>query len=269
MPFFSDPPLSRGPHPGQSETSTCALRTPLGPGWGWPAFLWRASDPEATLLPARLSVVLTPGFGAQQQKGLAEARTTSQQLPAALWRCRVHPQLSLSRVSSKTEARPSPAHEGSGPGRQNHQGPAQEAASCPGPCSLGRSPCPRQAYLLTGDRSHKCRPGDAFASHGEGSALALSASLLSSGPGPWLLPSGLGSEAPMAGGGEKGLWGLRRPLGGGEWRELSQAGGSWVGGFKSHGPFRRLWGLWGSREPLMEAETPGCPGWGHAENLPN
>lgn len=73
----------------------------------------------------------------------------------------------------------------------------------------------------------------------------------------------------MAGGGEKGLWGLRRPLGGGEWRELSQAGGSWVGGFKSHGPFRRLWGLWGSWEPLMEAETPGCPGWGHAENLPN
>lgn len=73
---------------------------------------------------------------AQQQKGLAEARTTSQQLPAALWRCRVHPQLSLSRVSSKTEARPSPAHEGSGPGRQNHQGPAQEAASCPGKACL-------------------------------------------------------------------------------------------------------------------------------------
>lgn len=82
-----------------------------------------------------------PPGQAQQQKGLAEARTISQQLPAALWRCRVHPQLSLSRVSSKTEARQSPAHEGSGPGRQNHQGPAQEAASCPGKaCPLLGSP---------------------------------------------------------------------------------------------------------------------------------
>lgn len=69
MPFFSDPPLSRGPHPGQSDTSTRALQTPLDPGWGWPAFLWQAPDPEATLLPVRLSVVPTPGFGVSGEAG--------------------------------------------------------------------------------------------------------------------------------------------------------------------------------------------------------
>lgn len=60
------------------------------------------------------------------------------QLPATLWRCMVHLLLSLSRVSSKTEARLSPVCEGSG--RQNHQGRSQEAASCPGKaCPLLRS----------------------------------------------------------------------------------------------------------------------------------
>lgn len=126
------------------------------------------------------------------------------QLPAALWRCMVHLLLSWSRVSSKTEARLSPVCEGSG--RQNHQGRAQEAASCPGKA------CP----LL---RSEELPPG--LRVRGAGLPWALATLLPDHRAGlfpPASLCAWLGQGAPMKG----GCWLRLGPSGRGKGTSLSR-----------------------------------------------